>query len=103
MPAKHKIKTRKGRTEFAEPSVVVWALYLALFGVRVQAVVAGRAVAVLGVPPTFRHPSQIVLVQELTCIALLTQPAEPVLTDSGQAFALARVCGQLLWWLEVLC
>lgn len=39
--------------------------------------------------------------QELTRIALLAEPAQPVLAHGREAFALARVRGQLLGWLEV--
>ena len=90
------------RTELAEPSVVVWTLHPPLLGMRVQALVASGTVAVFGVPPTVGHAPKVVLMQELTCVALLTQPAEPVLTDGRQALALTGVSGQLLWRLEVL-
>ena len=69
---------------------------------RVQTLVARGAVAVLGVPPALGHAPEVVLVQELTCVALLTQPAEPEFADGGEAFPFTRVCGQLFWGLEVL-
>lgn len=39
--------------------------------------------------------------QELARVTLLAQPAQPVLADGGEAFALARVRGELLRGLEV--
>ena len=39
--------------------------------------------------------------QELTRIALLAEPSEPVLADGREAFAFARVRRELLWRLEV--
>ena len=59
-------------TKLAESSFVVWALDLPLLRVRIETLVAGRTVVVLGVPPTLGHPAQVVLVKELTCVALLT-------------------------------
>ena len=91
-----------GLTQFTEASLVVWTLYLALLRVGVQALIAGRAVAVLGVPPALGHAPQVVLVQELTRVALLAEPAQPVLADRREPFALPRVRGQLFWRLEVL-
>ena len=63
---------RGGLTELAEAAVVVRALDLALLRVRVEALVARGAVAVLGVPPALGHAAEVVLMQELTCVALLT-------------------------------
>ena len=39
--------------------------------------------------------------QELACVAFLAESAQPVLADGREAFALTRVSGQGLWWLEV--
>ena len=71
-----------GLTQFTEASLVVWTLYLALLRVGVQALIARRAVAVLGIPPALGHAPEIVLVQELTRIALFAKAAEPVLANS---------------------
>ncbi len=60
------------RTEFAEASVVVWTLHPPLLRMCIQTLVARGTVAVLGVPPALGHAAQVVLVQELTCVALLT-------------------------------
>lgn len=40
--------------------------------------------------------------QELTRVALLAQPAEPVFAYCGETFAIAGVRGELFWGLEVL-
>ena len=61
-----------GRTKLAETSVVVWALDPPLLRVRVETLVASGTVIVFGVPPALGHAAQVVLVQELTCVALLT-------------------------------
>ena len=53
---------RRGRTELAESTVVVWALDLALLRVGVEALVARGAVPVLGVPPALGHSPKVVLV-----------------------------------------
>ena len=39
--------------------------------------------------------------QELTRIALLAEPSEPVLADGRESLAFARVGRELFWWLEV--
>ena len=90
------------RTKLAEAAVVVRALHLALLWMRVEALVARGAVPVLGVPPTLGHSPEVILVQELTCITFLAQSAEPVLANGCEAFALARVCRELLGRLEIL-
>ena len=64
--------TRGRHTELTEASVVIGALHPPLLGMRVETLVAGRAVAVLGVPPALGHAAEVVLMQELTCVALLT-------------------------------
>lgn len=88
-------------TELAEATFIVRAFDAAFLGMGVEALVAGGAVAVLGVPPALGHAPEIVLVEELTGIALFAEPSEPVLADGGESLAFARVCGELLWWLEV--
>ena len=65
-------RTKTRRTKLAEASVVVWTLHPPLLRMRIETLVARGAVPVLGVPPALGHPPQVVLVQELTCVALLT-------------------------------
>ena len=60
-----------GRTKLAETSVVVWALDPPLLRVRVEALVARGAVAILGIPPALWHSPEVVLVRELTCVTFL--------------------------------
>ena len=91
-----------GLTQFTEASLVVWTLYLALLRVGVQALIAGRAVAVLGVPPAFGHAPEVVFMKELACVPLLAEATKPVLTYGGQSLTLTRVCRKLLWGLEIL-
>ena len=91
-----------GLTQSTEASLVVWTLYLALLRVGVQALIAGRAVAILGVPPAFRHAPEVVFMKELACVPLFAEATKPVLTYGGQSLTLTRVCRKLLWGLEVL-
>jgi hypothetical protein len=88
-------------TKLTEPAIVVRTLDLALLRVCIQALVARRAVTVLGVPPALGHPPEVVLVQELTCITLFTQATKPVLAHGGQTLTVPRVHGKLFGRLEV--
>ena len=73
VPPRRREKQGRGElTKLAKAAVIVRTLDAALLGVSVETLVAGRAVAVLGVPPALGHAAQVVLVQELTCVALLT-------------------------------
>src|SRR5262245_59139709 len=80
---------------FAEPTRVPRALVFARLGVDVlvHAVVAIAAVAVLGVEPALGHLVQVVFVQKLAPIALLAQPADPVLAYDRFDVAGTRVGG----------
>ena len=89
-------------TQFTEPAFVIGAFNPATLWMSVQTLVSGRAVPILGIPPTFGHSTEVILVQELTCITFLAQSAEPVLANGCEAFALARVCRELLGRLEIL-
>ena len=95
------VMKRAGRTELAEAAFIVRALDPALFWVRVEALVAGGAVSVLGVPPALGHTAEVVLMQELACVALLAEAAQPVLADGCEPLPLAWVRRQLLWRLKV--
>ena len=64
--------TRGRHTELTEASVVIGALHPPLLGMRVETLVAGRTVVVLGLPPAPVHAAEVLLVHELTCVALLT-------------------------------
>ena len=66
------VETETGRTKLAEASVVVRTLDPPLLRVRVETLVAGRTVVVLGEPPALGHAAEVLLVQELTCVALIT-------------------------------
>lgn len=100
VPLRRRVE-EQGLTEPTEAAFIVRALDAAFFGVGVEALVAGGAVAVLGVPPALGHAPEIVLVEELTRIALLAEPSEPVLADGGESLAFARMGRKLLWRLEV--
>jgi hypothetical protein len=69
---------------------------------RVQTLITRGTVTVLGIPPTFRHPSQVVLMQELAGIGLLAQTTQPMLTDGREPLTITRMGRQLFWGLEVL-
>jgi len=80
-------------TELAEAPLVIWALDTTLLRMGVKTLVARGTVSVLGVPPALGHAPEVVLVQELTRIAFLTESAQPVLTNGRESLALAGVCG----------
>jgi len=79
------------RTELAKSSFIVRTLNLPLFWVGVQALVASRAISILGEPPTLRHASEVVLVEKLTSVPFLTKASEPVLTYGGKALPVSRM------------
>jgi hypothetical protein len=70
-----------GPTKFTETTIVVWTFYLAAFRVSIETFLSGRAEAILGKPPAFWHTTQIVLMQELACVRLFAQSAQPMLTN----------------------
>ena len=89
-------------TKFTEAPLVIGALHSALLWVGVQAFIPRRAIAVLCIPPTLGHASEIVLMKELACVPLLAQTAQPVLTYGRETLTLTRMGGELLRGLEVL-
>jgi len=82
---------RNGRTELAKSPLIVRALNSPLFWVGVQALVTSRAVSILGEPPALRHASEVVLVEKLTSVPLLTKASEPVLTYGGKSLPVTRM------------
>ena len=79
------------RTELAKSPIVVRALNFPLFWVRVQALVTGGAVSVLGEPPTLWHAPEVVLVEKLTSVPFLTKAPKPVLTYGGKSLPVSRM------------
>ena len=79
------------RTELAKSPLIVRALDLPLFWVGVQALITSRAIPILGEPPTLRHASEVVLVEKLTSVPLLTKASEPVLTYGGKSLPVSRM------------
>ena len=69
----------------------------------VKTLVTCRAIAVLGKPPAFWHPPEVILVQKLACIALLTKTTKPVLADSGESLSFTWMRWGLTRELEILC
>jgi hypothetical protein len=67
----------------------------------VQALVTSGAVTILGEPPALRHAPEVVLVEKLTSVSLLTKASEPVLTYGGESLPVSRMSWQLFWRLEV--
>lgn len=92
----------KRLTKLTKPPLIIRTLHLPLLRMRIKTLIPRRTIPILRIPPTLRHPPQIILMQKLTRVALLAQPAEPVLAYCGKTFAVAGVRGELFGRLKVL-
>jgi len=89
------VLSRTAGTQPAETSLVIGTLGLPLLGVCVETLVTSRTIAIFGVPPAFRHTSQVVFMQEFARVTLFAETAKPVFADGGKTFAFAHLVSVL--------